>query len=636
MRGIGIGVGRIGGSKVPAPTATLTAPVGAASFVRETAVTITVTFDCANATSVEVFADVDGAGAVSWGSDSSVSGGSGSITRIIQPSDVGTVVSLVATATGLGGSTNSTAVVITVTELGYTTTDFSAYDNGAGVPSGWTERWGTSTWTIVADAGYTGGKYLSQVGDATANALASWNEADNLDNVDIICRSMFSGTSLQSMVVARGSGSGATLTGYRLGYDDSDEKLYLARVVNGAVTKIGEKDGAINDVVLFWIRLQVQGSALKGKHWTGALGDEPAAWDIETTDGGITTGDWCGLGALRATSYRRFDLFGYKPMTAAAYMDSEIPDQTQAADFNAFGNMIELANGSWFVVYRKGSTHVYDGDYGEIWGATSTDGYTWGTEYQIHADALYDLRDPCVMQMADGNLLISFFKYDVDGTTAPIPAAVHVIKAATPAGAWTEYDACSTFTEYEACSAPVVQLADGTLLLPLRGRDTGDTIDSSRVMKSTNGGTTWTELAIIAEGVRHYQEPSLCVLDDGDVLCLMRTGTTVYAAVSGDDGATWGAPYSAYDGVGAPRVTQWSGVNGRLVTNYRSNTDDETAYRTSTDRGATWSDETIVSSTGSSHQYGSFSEVSANIGALCFWRKQSGSESRGYVKHIAF
>ena len=97
------------------PTVSISAPTASSSWSAETDVSITISGTCTDATSVEIWADIDGAGYISWGSDLSVEGNVFSVERTISEGDAGSVV-LKATATGPGGVVDSSTVSITVTD----------------------------------------------------------------------------------------------------------------------------------------------------------------------------------------------------------------------------------------------------------------------------------------------------------------------------------------------------------------------------------------------------------------------------------------------------------------------------------------------------------------------------------------
>ena len=126
------------------------------------------------------------------------------------------------------------------------------------------------------------------------------------------------------------------------------------------------------------------------------------------------------------------------------------------------------------------------------------------------------------------------------------------------------------------CCAPPVQLADGTLLIPVYGAIGRATRSSSVLYASTDGGQRWSERAVMARGrpqTRDYHEPAVLELAPSHLLgrtwtrpqrTTIRSGACprllklrdgrllltygrrfepfgLYASLSTDDGQTWGA-----------------------------------------------------------------------------------------------
>lgn len=322
-------------------------------------------------------------------------------------------------------------------------------------------------------------------------------------------------------------------------------------------------------------------------------------------------------------------------IASSSFADSDLPDDSQPLTmFNAFGNVSRYPGG-YIAVYRKGGSHI--GDRGKIWGVTSPDGVAWGTEFLIYEHATYDSRDPEIMMTSGGDLYLNIVLIDRVAMDL-ITNANLVLKSATPTtpsgpGSWSIVPANSTFTGGEASSAPLVEMPNGDLLYPVWGRDIGDGHDSSRLLKSVDGGATWTEIAIIAgDANRHMHEPVVVRLDDGRLMALIRTGATHYVNYSTDSGVTWSTPVPAFSGGGAPRFIQMT--NGALVVNYRSITDGSTVVRWSSNRGSTWSAEALIDR--DFHHYGGFAERAdaPNVALLVYWGRTAGTVSRGHATHI--
>ena len=107
--------------------------------------------------------------------------------------------------------------------------------------------------------------------------------------------------------------------------------------------------------------------------------------------------------------------------------------------------------------------------------------------------------------------------------------------------------------------ASLVEMADGSLLLPLSGQR-GDGYKDIRqpiasfLMRSIDRGKTWSYHSVIAEdqhGSRDYDEPAMVALNDGRLLSMLRShvsprreppGGYLYMTISEDGGATWTKP----------------------------------------------------------------------------------------------
>ena len=146
---------------------------------------------------------------------------------------------------------------------------------------------------------------------------------------------------------------------------------------------------------------------------------------------------------------------------------------------------------------------------------------------------------------------------------------------------------------FTATSSPIIELADGTLLLPVYGRDTPSRHaedkpglrDRTAVLRSTDGGRTWGDPVMIDEEPDvHLMEPSLLEMDDGHLLCVMRSQAT--QSFSSDGGRTWSIPTPIGHRADCPYLVQTTG--GTILCGIRHQK--ETSVIVSSDRAATWSE----------------------------------------------
>jgi hypothetical protein len=84
-------------------------------------------------------------------------------------------------------------------------------------------------------------------------------------------------------------------------------------------------------------------------------------------------------------------------------------------------------------------------------------------------------------------------------------------------------------------------LRDGTLLWPVYREYRNPLRNWSAVIRSTDKGKTWSEPLWVDETNGDNDEPALCELPDGTILCVMRTngGDSMWVSRSHDKGLTW-------------------------------------------------------------------------------------------------
>lgn len=103
----------------------------------------------------------------------------------------------------------------------------------------------------------------------------------------------------------------------------------------------------------------------------------------------------------------------------------------------------------------------------------------------------------------------------------------------------------------------VVLLGDGTILA------TGYGDSDSTLVASADFGRTWDYRAAMISGTG--SEPSLVLLDNGNLLCVSR-GTPMEYAISTDDGYTWSTPVSLDVNGVSPRLVKLD--DGRIALSY--------------------------------------------------------------------
>jgi hypothetical protein len=198
--------------------------------------------------------------------------------------------------------------------------------------------------------------------------------------------------------------------------------------------------------------------------------------------------------------------------------------------------------------------------------------------------------------LKNGRLIVSFFTV----TPTPNSELVYVIIGSISINAtitWgTPIAVTSLFNLWTATTSKVIELANGTLLLPIYGQNIGDILMSSAVMKSTDGGVTWGSFQIIATctSTDRYDEACGVLLKSGKIVMLIRhdvstTGQHYSRVYSNDNGVSWLGLTDVMDitFAGRPVIVEL-GLGGLLFVG-RGSGYGKTCWATSWDEGATWS-----------------------------------------------
>ncbi|HEY1375476.1 MAG TPA: exo-alpha-sialidase [Gemmataceae bacterium] len=265
-----------------------------------------------------------------------------------------------------------------------------------------------------------------------------------------------------------------------------------------------------------------------------------------------------------------------------------------AGGYAAFPDVCRTKSGDLLCVFYSGGGHVTlpSKDWpngGRIMAVRSTDdGATW-SEPAVLFDTPYDDRDPHVAALRDGTLICSWFVTPGKGQPPPggKPHAVYLARSADQGKTWSEpAELKIDAPEWFACSAPVRELADGSLIVGLYTETEKGKRAYGATVRSTDGGTTWGDLARIGDtsGVYLDAETDVVQLQDKSLLAALRSSKVdLHFANSSDGGKSWGPVRSSGFKGHSPHFLRHS--SGAILLSHRL---PRTAVHWSFDDGKTW------------------------------------------------
>ena len=169
---------------------------------------------------------------------------------------------------------------------------------------------------------------------------------------------------------------------------------------------------------------------------------------------------------------------------------------------------------------------------------STDDGRTWSAPTTI-IDTPDDDRHPNFIELADGTILCSFFRYSGvrDGTRA------NILRSTDGGLTWSEPSELPSPLEWDATDGPFVQLRDGGVLIALYGDILGrsDRAERIAVFRTDDSGVTWRCTGVI-EAEHELSEPGIVELPDGRLIVIARPEGAI--SWSDDGGETWTEPAS--------------------------------------------------------------------------------------------
>lgn len=207
-----------------------------------------------------------------------------------------------------------------------------------------------------------------------------------------------------------------------------------------------------------------------------------------------------------------------------------------------FPDVEKLQNGDLLVVYYDSPAHTSQS--GRIAMVRSTDdGQTWSTPITV-ADSVYDDRDPSIMQMGDGTLLVNFFSTDWSQSPSKI-LGTYLIRSTDGGLTWSSPVLVETKLDYTATTSKILELDNGELLIPRYGKMPGHWQSKIMIGRSSDGGLSWlqaNEVEIPNPYGTNWVEPALADLGGGHLMVMIRTAKYAHEAHSYDNGLSWTTP----------------------------------------------------------------------------------------------
>jgi len=211
-------------------------------------------------------------------------------------------------------------------------------------------------------------------------------------------------------------------------------------------------------------------------------------------------------------------------------------------------------------------------------------GRTWGAATVLQDIAGKADFDPVLFVAGKETFLFfSFFDPQID---------IYFRRSSDSAKAWTEPVKLNQPNHTTRSNG--IQLSTGELLVPLHTRGT----KAGGVMKSRDGGKTWTRFGAVANPEGQGGEPTIAETKSGKIHMMLRTKDgLLWRSISADKGETWSAP----EKTGLTSTSSASHLlctrDGTLVLTYNPGPTPlrfPLIMRTSHDEGVTWSEPTLL------------------------------------------
>ncbi|HHT65849.1 MAG: sialidase family protein [Caldicoprobacterales bacterium] len=263
-------------------------------------------------------------------------------------------------------------------------------------------------------------------------------------------------------------------------------------------------------------------------------------------------------------------------------------------EYVAFPNLAFLPDGRLMCAFRHAKerqkefgrvTHV-DPTAKDVYILSEDNGKTFSPELHVIIDDEMSDQDPCVNVLSDGRIIVTYFRWAL----VPIGEGSktwgeEVFKrygrtlhgkydCFTDGASYSISDDCGKTWRHMPVISPegylkgtairgnLVELDDGTLLLPFYGSKNPGELSRAGLLRSDDRGESWyyySEMAYDSQGEKNFLEPGIYRTESGRIIGLFRTQTdflkkgvdfeqtylNLHMSVSEDDGKTFGPVFEA-------------------------------------------------------------------------------------------
>lgn len=271
---------------------------------------------------------------------------------------------------------------------------------------------------------------------------------------------------------------------------------------------------------------------------------------------------------------------------------------TNDNSYSAFPSASTMPDGRVAVLYHKAANHVSP-DAKMVCRVGSPAAQSWGPEVVVGSDDTFSEQGGCIKALRDGTLLAFTWCLQVTNATTFQSVGLGKCRRSTDGGkTWSSPVAIGGCVGYTSMEGGALELADGTVLLPVFGQD--PSVVRCKVMQSIDKGLSWTVRGIIDQTNSLVE---VCLLEvnpggtaTGVLLASMRNQATLQISFSrsADAGATWSPKADLFPGASTAPLLQMP--SGALLCCYRSMSQlnySQMAFRISLD-GLAWSDESVL------------------------------------------